>query len=129
VFGGLLLIGLIGVFGAGVFSLVEASFRNSAVYQEALARARQNSQVKDRVGAPLQPGRVLQGQLNTSGSSGTARMAIPVTGPRGKATIYLDARKVSGNWEFLALQLRFEGQRYCLNLLEDSGATTVCCSR
>src|SRR5271170_7074247 len=89
VFGGLLLIGVIGVFGAAVFTLVEASFRNSAVYQEALARARQNSQVKDRVGAPLQPGRVLQGQLNTSGSSGTARMAIPVTGPRGKATIYL----------------------------------------
>jgi Cytochrome oxidase complex assembly protein 1 len=127
--GALMAIVLIGGYMAVVFASVEASFRRSVVYQEALTRAGRNSQVIDRIGTPLKAARVLQGKLNTSGSNGTARMTIPVSGPRGKGTIYVDAREVSGNWEFLALQLRFEGQPDCLNLLEDASATAVCCSR
>jgi hypothetical protein len=76
----------------------------------------------------LRPGRVLQGEINVSGSSGKAHMAIPVTGPRGKATIYLDARKAAGTWRFLTLQVQFEGESDCLNLLAGTEATSVSCS-
>ena len=112
--GCLLVIVLLGAFVAIVFTLVEVSFRKSEVYQEALARAERNSQVASLIGAPLRPGRVLQGKINVSGSSGTAQMAIPVAGPRGKATIYLEARKAAGTWQFLTLQVQVEGQSDCL---------------
>jgi hypothetical protein len=126
--GCLLAIVFLGAFVAIVFTVVEVSFRKSAVYQEALNRAERNPDVASRIGVPLRPGRVLQGKINVSGSSGTAQMAIPVTGPRGKATIYLDARKAAGNWEFLTLQVQFEGQSDCLNLLAEAGATSTSCS-
>jgi cytochrome oxidase complex assembly protein 1 len=118
-----------GGFVAVIFTVVEVSFRKSAVYQQALDRTERNPEVANRIGVPLRPGRVLQGQLNVSGSSGKAHMAIPVTGSRGKATIYLDARKASGTWEFLTLQVQFEGQPDCLNLLAGPGSTSVICSQ
>ena len=127
--GCLLLIVLLGTFVAVLFTVIEASFRKSTVYQEALARAERTPQVANRIGAPLRPGRVLQGQINVSGSSGTAHMAIPVTGPGGKATIYLDARKAARTWEFRTLQVQFEGQSDCLNLLAADGATSASCDQ
>lgn len=127
--GCLLVIVLLGAFVAIIFTVVEGSFRKSAVYKEALARAERDPQVASRIGVPLWPSRVLQGEIHVSGSSGTAHMTIPVTGPRGKATIYLDARKAAGTWEFLTLQVQFEGQPGCKNLLVAAGATSASCDQ
>jgi hypothetical protein len=121
------LIVLLGAFVAVVFTVVETSFRKSTVYKEAITRAERDPQVANRIGIPLRPSRVLQGQINVSGSSGTAHMAIPVTGPRGKATIYLDARKAAGTWEFRTLQVQFDGQSDCLNLLVKAGSDSASC--
>jgi hypothetical protein len=125
----LLIIVLLGMFAAFVFTMVEISFRKSTVYQEAIDRAGRNPEVANRIGVPLRPGRVAQGQINVSGSTGSAHLAIPVTGPRGKATIYLDGRKASGSWQFLTLQVRFESQSDCLDLLAAPGAASVSCSQ
>ncbi len=127
--GCLIVVVFFGGFLATIFTIVETSFRKSEIYHEAINRAEQSSQIANRIGVPLRPGRVLQGQLNVPGSSGTAKMAIPVTGPRGKATIYLDARKTAGTWQFLTLQVHFEGESDCLNLLEGAEATSVTCSQ
>jgi hypothetical protein len=108
-------------FVAAIFTVVEVSFRNSTVYQEALTRAAQNSQVTDRIGIPLQPSLIASGQLNVAGSTGTANMRIPITGSRGKATIALDARKKDGIWTFQTLEVKFEGQSEVVNLLQREG--------
>ena len=110
-------------FVAVIFTVLDVSFRKSTVYQEALARAGQSSEVVNHIGEPLQPGRVLQGQLNVSGSTGSAKMAIPITGPRGKATILLDARKVDGGWVFRTLDVQFEGHSDSVSLLESTPAS------
>jgi hypothetical protein len=110
-------------FVAVILTVVNVSFRKSTVYQEALARAGRSSEVVNRIGEPLQPGRVLQGQLNVTGSTGSANMKIPVTGPRGKATIVLDARKVDGAWVFRTLVVQFEGQSDIVNLLDGGPAS------
>jgi len=112
---------LLGAFFLVVFAIVETSFRNSTVYQEALARAEHDPRVITRLGIPLKPGRVLQGQINVSGSTGQANLAIPVTGPRGRATVILEASKVSGSWVFRTLEVQVEGQSERVNLLEADG--------
>jgi Cytochrome oxidase complex assembly protein 1 len=109
---------LLCAFVAVIFNVVNASFRHSTVYQQALVRAGQSPEVARLVGEPLEPGRVLQGQLNVSGSTGSANMRIPITGPHGKATIVLDARKVGGTWAFRTLEVQFEGRSDVVNLLE-----------
>ena len=121
--GCLIVILLFCAFVAVIFTVLDVSFRNSIVYQEALARAGRSPEVASRIGEPLQPGRVLQGQLNVSGSTGSAKMAIPITGPRGKATILLDARKVDGGWVFRTLDVQFEGHLDSVSLLESTPAS------
>lgn len=105
-------------FVAVLLTVLDVSFRNSIVYQQALARAGRSPEVVNRIGEPLKAGRIFQGQINVSGSTGNANMNIPVTGPRGKATIVLDARKVEGAWIFRTLCVRFDDQSGTVNLLE-----------
>jgi hypothetical protein len=119
--GCLVAIFLLCAFVAAIFTVVDVSFRNSTVYQEALACAGKSSQVNDRIGNPLRPGRILSGELNVSGSTGTATMRIPITGPRGKGSIVLDARKVDGTWIFRTLEVQIEGQSDVVNLLDREG--------
>jgi hypothetical protein len=116
-FGCLIVILLICAFVAVLFTVINVSFRKSIVYQHALARAGRNQEVIRRIGEPLQPGRIIQGQINASGSTGTANIKIPITGPRGKATIVLDARKVDGAWVFRTLRVQFGGQLDTVDLL------------
>ncbi len=121
--GCLIVILLLCAFAAVIFTILDVSFRNSTVYKEALARAGRSPEIINRIGEPLRPGRVVQGQLNVSGSTGTANMRIPITGPRGKAAIVLDARKVDGTWVFRSLEVQFEGQSDTVNLLEGAPAS------
>jgi len=116
--GCLIAILLLCAFVAIIFTVIEVSFSKSVVYQHALARAGRSPEVVRRIGEPLKPGRVLLGQLNVSGSTGNANMSIPITGPHGKATIILDARKVGGAWVFRTLCVQFDGQSGTVNLLE-----------
>jgi hypothetical protein len=113
----LLIVVLLGTFVSVVFTVVELSFRKSDVYQEALARAERNPLVASRIGTPLQVSRVAEGALNVSGSTGTAHMTIPINGPRGKATIHLEAQKAGRIWEFRILQVRFDDRSEPVNLL------------
>jgi hypothetical protein len=120
--GCLLAIGLLAAFVALIFTVVTSAFRNSDVYKEAIVRAEQSRQVTDRIGTPLRPGWLAQGKIEVSGSSGSARMEIPVMGPRGKATINLDANKVSGVWQFRMLEAQFEDSSSVNLLAVENGA-------
>ena len=120
--GCLIVISLLCAFIAVLFTVLDVSFRNSIVYQQALARAGRSPEVVSRIGEPLKPGRVLQGQINVSGSTGSANMNIPITGSRGKATVILDARKVDGAWVFRTLYVQFDSPSGTVNLLEDAPA-------
>jgi hypothetical protein len=114
--GCLTLILLLAGFVGSIFTVISYSFHNSYVFQEAIARAERNRQVTDRIGTPLRSAWLPEGRIAVSGATGTAQMAIPITGPRGKATIHLDARKVAGEWQFLTLQVEFENSTF-VNLL------------
>ncbi|MFY9560893.1 MAG: cytochrome c oxidase assembly factor Coa1 family protein [Terriglobales bacterium] len=115
---------LLAAFAALIITIVSSAFHNSDVFREAIARAERSRQVTDRIGTPLRPGWLPQGKIEVSGSTGTAQMAIPVTGPGGKATINLDARKIAGAWQFRTLQVQFEDST-SVNLLAAEGGTGV----
>ena len=115
--GCLLVVVLLGGFVATIFAIVSLSFRKSEVFQQAIARAEKSPQIAARIGTPLHPDWLPQGHIEVSGSTGTAQMEIPVTGPRGKAVISLDAQKVAGIWQFRKLEIQFEGQADSINLL------------
>jgi len=94
------------------------AIKSSDVYQEALARAKKNNKVQATIGTPIQEGFFATGNINVSGTKGNADLAIPISGPKGSATVYAVARKEAGKWTFSTLDVVVDGGGNRINLLE-----------
>jgi hypothetical protein len=101
----------------GIFSLIVGAIRGSDVAKEAVARAQSNAVVAQRVGTPISEGWLVLGSINVSGTSGNADLAVPLSGPKGKATVYVRARKVTGKWNYNFMQAAIEGSDERIDLL------------
>src|ERR1700694_2318335 len=97
------------VLGSGivilVVSLVFGAIKSSDPYTQALARAKASDEVRAVLGEPIQPGYFVSGNFNVNGSSGNADFSIPLSGPKGSATLYVTATKAAGRWEFTTLEV------------------------
>jgi len=109
---------LLAAFVGSIFLIVETSFQHSECYVQALTRARANEQVAEKIGRPLTAGWLASGNVNVSGPSGNADIAIPISGPRGKGTIYVVAKKSAGEWSFQTLQVEIQGDPQRIDLLK-----------
>lgn len=89
--------------GGGIFMIIRTAFTSSAVYQEAMERARSNPMVTEQLGTPIQAGVVILGTLETSGITGEADLRVPIHGPRGRGTLFIQARRESGAWHYYTL--------------------------
>lgn len=115
-----------GVLGAVLFCaslvililvIVFGAIRSSDVYQMALEQARQSPAVVRALGEPIEPGFFPSGSLETSGSSGSANLKIPLTGRRDVGTLYVMATKRGGEWSFSQLAVEVESTGERINLL------------
>ncbi len=105
-------------FFVAIFAIVFSIMKSSDTYKDAVARAQADPNVQAALGTPIEEGVFVTGSINTSGSSGEADIAIPISGPNGKATVYAIATKTAGAWNFsgLVVEIRDTGERF--NLLE-----------
>ena len=115
--GFLTLLVLIIVFGGVVMTIVTTTFRNSDVYREAVTRAGADAQVLEQMGEPIQAAWLISGDLHVSGSTGSANLSIPISGPRGKGVIRAVASKTGGVWRFTYLQVQVNGRSEPIDLL------------
>ena len=106
-----------GAFVAGIFFLVMGSIRSSDAYQQALAKASASPEVVVRLGQPIKTGWMVSGSINVSGPTGDADLAIPISGPKGKGTIYVVGKKSAGEWTYSRLEVEVEGQPGRIDLL------------
>lgn len=102
----------IGVFMFGITS----AFRASDVYQEALRTAQNDPQVIAALGSPVQAGWLTTGSIETSGLSGEADLRIPIYGPEGRGTLYVQARRESGVWRYYTLAVVVNGSGQTIDL-------------
>ena len=93
----LLFLALIGSILVNVFS----AMKSTDVYNEALARAKADPAVIEALGSPIRDGFPVSGNTNVTGASGESNLAIPISGPKGKGTIYVSANKSLGQWNYL----------------------------
>jgi len=109
-------LGLLAIFTGFVVLIVTIVFgmmKSSDVYKGALARAKTNPGVEMALGTPIEEGLFVMGNININGSSGEADLAIPISGPNDKATLYVVAEKSGGRWIFLTLvvEIKSTGER------------------
>jgi hypothetical protein len=73
--------------------------------------ARASTIVTQALGTPIDDGYFTTGSIHVSGPSGSAELAIPISGPKGKGTIFLRARKSVGEWSFTKLVFAAQGNQ------------------
>ncbi|MEP6956084.1 MAG: cytochrome c oxidase assembly factor Coa1 family protein [Chthoniobacterales bacterium] len=115
--GCLTLLALIVVFVAAIVLIVFGALKSTDVYKHALRTAQSNPAVIAALGTPLQEGMFLSGSTHTNAATGDADLAIPISGPKGKGTIYVTAAKSAGEWTYLTLVVKISDNGERINLL------------
>lgn len=105
------------VFVVGIFTLIMSAMRSSDVAKEAFARAQSNAVVAQRLGAPISEGWFVGGSINVSPGSGDADLSVPISGPKGKGTVYVTAQKTAGTWAYSLMLATVEGSNDKIDLL------------
>jgi hypothetical protein len=81
-------------------AFLTAFMKQSGAYKGALERAKASPEVVAAIGTPMKDGLFVAGNINVSGSTGRADLAIPIAGPKGTGTIYVEASMMLGEWHF-----------------------------
>ena len=108
----------VAVFGVGIFSIisgVSAVLKSSEPYQTAVARAKADEKVIAALGTPISEG-FPSGSVNTNNDAGDADMSIPLTGPKGKGTVYVVGTRTAGTWIYSKLSVTIAGTDETIDL-------------
>ncbi|WP_203323218.1 cytochrome c oxidase assembly factor Coa1 family protein [Pseudoxanthomonas beigongshangi] len=100
---------LVAAFILAIMSFVFSMMKSSEPYQTGLSRARADAAVVAALGEPITPGYFVQGNIDGSAASGEANLAIPLKGSRGAATLYVEASKRAGEWQYETLVVALDG--------------------
>jgi hypothetical protein len=104
----------IGAFTAAIFGWI----KSSDAYSGALARARSSPSVIAALGTPIRDGFFVMGKVSITGTNGEARFAIPVAGPKGAASIFVQASKSLGVWHYDHMIVQLNATARAIDLSE-----------
>jgi hypothetical protein len=90
--------------GAAIVYMAFSMMSNSGPAQLAFDTASRSPALAQRLGAPLKKGRMVSGNISVSGPSGQAELSMPISGPKGEGTLYLQAHKQADLWQLDMLQ-------------------------
>jgi hypothetical protein len=109
------------------YSLAHSVIARSHPYRVAIERAERSSDVAAELGTPLHVGFFASGELNYFGPNAVASLTIPISGPRGKGRIIVEAKKSAGRWTFQTLEVDVKGKAEPIPLLNpgDDGAPSA----
>lgn len=101
------LVVLLVLFGGCValFAGALGMMKNTGAYTQAIDRVQSSADAVAVLGEPITAGWMMQGEFNDRGATGEADYSLPVSGPRGAGTLYVEARKSAGRWAFRVLML------------------------
>jgi hypothetical protein len=105
-------------FVGSILVIVFSAMKSTDVYKEALARAKKDPAVIEALGSPITEGVLVSGSSSVNGASGESNLAIPISGPKGKGTIYVSATKSLGRWNYSGLVVEISGTHKRIDLLQ-----------
>src|SRR5215468_5084383 len=111
-------------FIGSILLIVFSAMKATDVYKEALARAKADPAVIEALGLPIKDGFLMSGNTNVDGASGESNLAIPISGPKGKGTIYVSANKSLGQWNYSGLVVEIAQTHQRIDLLQKSPSTS-----
>ncbi|MDP9098267.1 MAG: cytochrome c oxidase assembly factor 1 family protein [Verrucomicrobiota bacterium] len=115
----LVLILAVAVFGFSIFAIfsgVSAALKSSEPYKVAVARAKADVRVTTALGKPVEEG-FPTGSVNTQNNTGDVDFKIPISGPKGKGTIYVVGTKSGGTWTYSKMSVTIDGTGDTIDLI------------
>jgi hypothetical protein len=108
------------IFVGSILVIVFSAMKSTDVYKDALGRAKANPAVIEALGTPIKDGFLVSGNTNVNGASGESNLAIPISGPKGKGTIYVSANKSLGQWNYSGLVVEVGQTHQRIDLLHSA---------
>ena len=105
-------------FVVSIAVIVFSAVKSTDVYKDVLARAKVHPSVIEILGSPIKEGFLVSGNTNVNGASGEANLSIPISGPKGKGTIYVAANKSLGRWNYSGLIVEIAKTHQRIDLLQ-----------
>ena len=118
--GCLSMLALFVAFVGSIALIVFSAMKSTDVYKDALARAEAHPSVIEALGSPIKEGFLVSGNTNVNGASGEANLSIPISGPKGKGTIYVAANKSLGRWNYSGLVVEIAKTHQRIDLLQSA---------
>jgi Cytochrome oxidase complex assembly protein 1 len=106
----------IGLFAYAIFGFVTSALKATDAYKNAMAAAQNNSAVVEALGKPISVGWLISGRFDLAGSSGSAEMSIPISGPKGSGTLFVVATKSAGVWTYKTLAAEIDKTKQRIEL-------------
>ena len=105
-------------FVGSIVVIVFSAIKSTDPYKDAFAKARIHPAVIEALGSPIKKGFFVSGNTNVNGAAGEANLSIPISGPKGKGTIYVKAEKSLGRWSYSDLVVEIQGTGHRIDLLK-----------
>jgi hypothetical protein len=112
------LVAMLGLVAAIVY-FAFGMMKSSEAYRMAFEKAQANPAVIEALGQPIKDGFYVSGSVQVTGASGTADISFPISGPKGKGTVYAKATKSMDEWTFDELAVKIESTNEKIDLLEE----------
>src|SRR6266550_3492636 len=109
---------LLVAFVGSIVMIVFSAIKSTDPYRDAFARAKMHPAVIEALGSTIKEGFFVSGNTNVNGAAGEADLAIPISGPKGKGTIYVKAAKSLGRWSYWDLIVEIQATRNRIDLLK-----------
>jgi len=97
------------LFVGGTAFAVFGVMKNSDAYRMSIAEIMASPAARASLGADIEPGYFVGGNIRINGSEGQASLEIPLKGSRANGVAFSRARKSAGVWEINLLVIRVEG--------------------
>jgi len=91
---------------AAIVLFVFGAIKSSAVYTGALDRAAHDPRVIAALGEPIEAGWYVMGTVRVKNSEGTASFDFPIHGPKGEASMHVEATRHLDRWSYSELTVK-----------------------
>lgn len=96
------------MFIGSIFYGVTTVLEESQPYEYALEKINQDEELTSVLGSPIEKDGMIQGSYNNSNGTKTADMKIPISGPNGSGTLFVEATGEDENWTYNVIRVEIK---------------------
>lgn len=105
------------LFIGSIFYGVTTVLEESQPYEYALEKINQDEEITNTLGSPIEKDGMIQGSYNNNNGNKTADMKIPISGPKGSGTLFVEATGENGDWTYNVIRVEIKDNEH-IDLLE-----------